>query len=64
MNEEQFKLAQWLAEQASALDDNKAILPDPLRHQAVCCSRDMHALATEIAGDRVNEIYGQDEEQS
>ena len=60
--DEQLDMAKQLCDLAMALDFAKGeFSPQHLKSEAVGVIRDMHKLAEELAGDRVGEIYAQDD---
>lgn len=56
------EFARRLAKTASDLDSMRSILPQPDRDDAFDIVEGLHKLAEEIAGERVVEIYGPEEE--
>lgn len=61
MNTEQFEAAVQLANAACALDDAKGGFAPHLKFVAITVAREMHKFAEALAGDRVGEIYAQDD---
>lgn len=57
ISDQQFDIANELADAAFFLDCGKRHLPDPLRFEAESLVREMHKLAQAIAGDRVDKVY-------
>ena len=62
MSGHEFSLAQRLAYLESDLDDARFDLPEPVRMRACVVLLEMHALAGDLAGDRIGEIYNQEDE--
>ena len=61
MKTDQFEMAVRLANHATELDESKGCFEPLLKHAAISVSREMHKLAEALAGDRVGEIYAQDD---
>jgi len=61
MKTEQFEMARRLADHATELDEAKGCFEPHLKHTAISVSREMHKLAEALAGERVGDIYAQDD---
>ena len=61
MKTQQFEMAVRLADHATELDEAKGGFEPHLKHAAISVVREMHKLAEALAGERIGEIYAQDD---